>query len=117
MGQGYDGSDWLAGYGVCAEEGLFGWLSEKLDKSGPSHPFLPFLPYQPPLLLSPQSLLLLLPVCTKSCRHTFAVLHQKALQHQNEGQNQQHGDCTQIACTVMTSQYLPDLSTLTESIP
>lgn len=48
MGQGYDGSDWLAGYGVCAEEGLFGWLSEKLDESGPFHPFLPFLPYQPP---------------------------------------------------------------------
>lgn len=70
-----------------------------------------------PLLLSPQSLLLLLPVSTKSCRHTFAILHHKASQHQNEGQNRQHGDCTQTACTAVTSQCLPHLSTLTESIP
>lgn len=73
-----------------------------------------------PPLLSPQSLLLLqLPVCTKSCRHTFAVLDQSIAASERGAKSaiwRLHASLHADSEYVMNSRCLADISTLTKSM-
>lgn len=73
-----------------------------------------------PPLLSPQSLLLLrLPVCTKSCRHSFAVLDQSIAASERGAKSaiwRLHASLHADSKYVMNSLCLADTSTLTKSM-